>query len=117
MSTTKAQITPVGQFKEARPGRHPRLHVLAIYDTGQLRLLIDRGEHMATRLLSVLNDGREHECLDGPPQVAALCNDYVRQYKLRGGPLACRLTREHLTRAKPKRPVAPPADDALGLAA
>jgi hypothetical protein len=77
---------------------------LAIYDTGHLRLLIDRGERMATRLLTILNDGQEHECVDGPPQIDALCDEYVRQYLRVGGPLACRLTREHLSSTRPDRP-------------
>jgi len=70
--------------------------VLAIYDTGQLRVLIDRSEGLATRLLAVLTDGREHEPGDGDMQIKAICDEYVRQYRRDGGPLACRLTREHL---------------------
>jgi hypothetical protein len=112
MTTTSAHLTPVRQFEEDRVNGRPRWHVLAIYDTGQLRLLIDRGERMATRLLTILNDGQEHECLDGPPQIAAVCNEYVRQYRRVGGPLACRLTREHLRPARSKRHAAPPRDAA-----
>jgi hypothetical protein len=103
MTATRARITPVRLFHEDRGGR-PRRHVLAIYDTGESRVLIDRGERMAIRLLTVLNDGQEHECVDGPPQIAALCDDYVRQYLRVGGPLACRLTREHLSRTRLARP-------------
>jgi hypothetical protein len=105
MTATKARVTPVRQFQENHPGVRPRRHVLAIYDTGQVRALIDRGERMATRLLAILNDGQEHECLDGPPQIQALCDDYVRQYTRMGGPLACRLTREHLTPVRRHRTV------------
>jgi hypothetical protein len=97
MTTTKARLIPVREFQEEREGGPPRRHVLAIYDTGQVRVLIDRGEHMATRLLTTLNDGQEPAELDGPPQIAALCDEYVCQYMRVGGPLACRLTHEHLT--------------------
>jgi hypothetical protein len=104
MTATRARITPVRQFQEDRRGGCPRRHVLAIYDTGQLRLLIDRGERMATRLLTILNDGQEHECVDGPPQIEAICKEYVRQYLRVGGPLACRLTSEHLRGRGSNRP-------------
>jgi hypothetical protein len=69
---------------------------LAIYDTGQRRVLIDRGQRMTPRLVAVLNDGQEHECVDGPMQIKAICDEYVRQYNRVGGPLACRLSRTHL---------------------
>ncbi len=103
MPTTRARLTPVRLFQEDRGSGRSRRHVLAIYDNGQLRVLIDRGERMATRLLAILNDGKEHKCVDGPPQIKALCDEYVRQYLLVGGPLACRLTREHLGSARFKR--------------
>jgi hypothetical protein len=77
---------------------------LAIYDTGQRRVLIDRGQRMTPRLVAVLNDGQEHECVDGPMQIKAICDEYVRQYKRTGGPLACRLTRAHLDCASPNQP-------------
>jgi len=101
MSTIKAGVKPVRQFEETRGCGRSRRHVLAICDTGQVRVLIDRGERMAIRLLAILNDGQEHECIDGPPQIAALCDEYVREYLRRGGPLACRLTREHLASSRP----------------
>jgi hypothetical protein len=96
MTTTKPRLTPVREFEEEREGGPPRRHVLAIYETGQVRVLIDRSEHMASRVLTVLNDGQERAELDGEPQIEALCEDYVCQYLLEGGPLACRLTHEHI---------------------
>lgn len=97
MTTTKPSLTPVREFEEKRTGGPPRRHVLAIYDTGQVRVLIDHGEHMATRLLAVLNDGQERAELDGEPQIKALCDEYVRLHTREGERLACRLTHEHLT--------------------
>jgi hypothetical protein len=95
MTTTKPRLIPVREFEEEREGGPPRRHVLAIYETGQVRVLIDRSEHIATRVLTVLNDGQERAELDGEPQIEALCEEYVCQYLLEGGPLACRLTHEH----------------------
>lgn len=112
MSTTNVRVTRVRQFQENRPSVRPRRHVLAIYDTGQVRVLIDRGERMATRLLAILNDGQEHECLDGPSQIAALCDEYVGRYLRMGGPLACRLTLEHLAPARRRRTVLTPPGEA-----
>jgi hypothetical protein len=111
MTTTNARLICVREFQEARDGGPPRRHVLAIYETEQARVLIDRGEHMATRLLAVLNDGQERAELDGEPQIEALCEEYVCQYLRVGGPLACRLTHEHLDGVLRRRR----ADDA-GLA-
>jgi hypothetical protein len=111
MTATRAHITPVRMFQEG--GGRPRRHVLAVYDTGELRLLIDRGERMAIRLLAILNDGQEHECLDGPPQIQALCEEYVRQYLRTGGPLACRLTSEHLSSTRPAQPATTRHGDAV----
>ncbi len=96
MTHTRARLTEVRRFEEDRADGQPRPHVLAIYDTGAVRVLIDRSEGLATRLLAVLKAGQEHEPGDGPPQVEAICDDYIRQYRRDGGPLACRLTREHL---------------------
>jgi hypothetical protein len=103
MTTTKARLIPVREFQEEREGGPPRRHVLAIYDTGQVRVLIDRGEQMATRLLAILNDGQEHTVLDGPSQIKVLCDEYVCQYLRIGGPLACRLSNEHLTSVRRRR--------------
>ena len=111
MTTTNERLIRVREFQEERDGGPPRRHVLAIYETGQVRVLIDRGEHMATRLLAVLNDGQERAELDGEPQIEALCEEYVCQYLLVGGPLACLLTQEHLASVCRRRG----ADDA-GLA-
>jgi hypothetical protein len=111
MTTTKAHVTLVRKFEEKSNGGPPRRHVLAIYDNGQVRVLIDRVEHMATRLLTTLNDGQEHAQLDGPPQIKALCDEYVRLHTREGERLACRLTHEHLTSPRRRRG----ADDA-GLA-
>jgi hypothetical protein len=105
----------------------PRPHVLAIYDTGQRRVLIDRGQRMTRRLVAILNDGQEHECVDGTMQIKAICDEYVRQYKRTGGPLACRLSRAHLDCGPSNQPTTAshgdaarhpePAEDALGIAA
>jgi hypothetical protein len=103
MTATNERLIPVREFQEEREGGPPRQHVLAIYETGQVRVLIDRGEHMATRLLAVLNDGQERAELDGDPQIEALCEEYVCQYLLVGGPLACCLSNEHLTSERRRR--------------
>jgi hypothetical protein len=95
-TTVKGRITPVRLFHEDRGHGRSRPHLLAIYDTGQRRVLIDRGQRMTPRLVAVLNDGQEHECVDGPMQIKAICDEYVRQYNRVGGPLACRLSRTHL---------------------
>jgi hypothetical protein len=108
MTTTNERLIRVREFQEERDGGPPRRHVLAIYETGQVRVLIDRGEHMATRLLAILNDGQERAELDSEPQIEGLCDEYVRHYLRFGGPLACRLSNEHLAGVRRRRR----ADDA-----
>jgi hypothetical protein len=96
MTDTASRLTTVRRFQEKRPTGPPRSHVLSLYDTGQIRVVIDRSEGLATRLLAVLKEEREYEPGDGAPQIEALCDEYVNHYRRDGGPLSCRLTREHL---------------------
>jgi hypothetical protein len=96
MTPTTGRLAEVRRFEEDRADGQPRLHLLAIYDTRAIRVLIDRSEGLPTRLLAVLKAGHEHEPGDGPAQVKAICDDYIQQYGREDGPLACRLTREHL---------------------
>ena len=122
MTHTEAQMTAVCRFQEQRPTGSPRQHVLAVLDTGALRLLIDRSEGQATRLLAVLSDGGEHDPGDGELQIKAICDQYVRQYRRDGGPLACRLTRQHLVPVRRQQTAAiagsaPRVDPTVAIAA
>ena len=74
-----------------------RPHQLAIYDNGSVRLLLDRSAGQPLRLLARLTRDAALAPGDEAPQVKAICYEYVRQCLRDGGPLACRLTRAHLT--------------------
>lgn len=96
MKPTSKRLTPVRQFGEPRPDGSTRVHVLAVYDTGALRVLVDRVAGAPTRLLAILREAREFQPGDEAPQIRAICSEYVRHYLVAGGPLCCRLTCEHL---------------------
>jgi hypothetical protein len=96
MKPTPFRLAPVRQFDEPRPDGSTCVHVLAVCDTGTLRVLIDRVAGAPPRLLAILKEASGFEPGDEAPQIRALCSEYVRHYLAAGGPLCCRLTREHL---------------------
>jgi hypothetical protein len=97
MNHATARLTTVRRFHESADDGPGRPHQLAIYDNGTVRLLLDQTPRQPPRLLARLKQADVVGPGDEGPQIRAICDEYVRQYLRDGGPLACRLTRAHLS--------------------